>query len=444
MSLVDAFDLLLVLYLGLTLVSLARLRAATLVVAANQLPPLRALSHAAEFGQPRSQSFLPASVYSQDNLTIAAALFVVQLVLLAVCVFWPEPRKQVAAQRELPAVPLWLRWVLAAYFVAVTLSSRTIITHHYIDPERLLFGLNLSGFHALLASLALYELVRRVRLRILKPLTAFLLLFGLFFATDYLKGSTGLASGFLVTGALLFVREEPARARRWLFLSAAAVTAVLLALAVRGLRNTLYSQGFEAVSGFTRALGAQEGSVARDAEGLEISGNGVQYAAHVLECISLYEAGISRQWRSIYRPLEYTFKPSFLVEPLGLERPREAAWELGDYYVGGGGTFVLGELYWNGGYPCLLIVLSAIFWFCWRCDTGARSSGLWLLLLCEFAPNVLQGIGYGFAQTSRGALNGALVLGVRWAWLRLTARRGGAAPPAEQKPPPARPRTEPA
>ena len=90
-------------------------------------------------------------------------------------------------------------------------------------------------------------------------------------------------------------------------------------------------------------------------------------------------------------------------------------------------SIVLGELYWNGGYACVVLVLAGLFWFCWRCDTGARQGGLGLLLLCEFSPNLLQGMGYGFAQVARGALNGALVIGARWVWLRVASRRTPAA-----------------
>ena len=145
---------------------------------------------------------------------------------------------------------------------------------------------------------------------------------------------------------------------------------------------------------------------------MEGTGNGVQYAAHVLACISLYEAGISREWRSIYESLANTFRPSFLQEPLGLWRPKEAAWELGEYYVHGGGIFVLGELYWNGGYPCAIIVLTALLWFCWRCDSGPRTGFTWLLILCNFAPSLLQGTGYGFSQITRGAVNGGIALAI--------------------------------
>lgn len=428
MSLVTVFDTLLFVYLVLTLVALWRLRPATLIVAGNQLAVVRALSLATEIGQPRSQAFLPASVYSTDSLEIAALLCALQAVLLGVFVFWPEPAQ--ARPQPLPEVPRWLRWALGFYFVAVIFSSRTILTHGYVDPDRAIFGLNLSGFHALLASVVLYEVVRRVKLGLATPLAGFAFMLGLFLLTDYSKGSTGIATGYVVTAAVLLFREERRPLHRWVLLGASLAAGVLLAVVVRSVRTDLHDSGTEAFTSLAQQLGGQEKSTTRNAEGLEMVGNGTQYAAHLLECIALYESGVSREWRSVYLPLVYTFKPSFLVGPLGLDRPKEAAWELGDYYIHGGGIFVLGELYWNGGYFCVATVLAGLFWFCRRCDLSSRSSALWLLLICEVSPNLLQGIGYGFAQVSRGPLNGLVVL-VAWRALQLFTGRPAAAQVAQ-------------
>ncbi len=423
MNLVAIFDALLVANFLLTLAALARLRPATLIVAGNMLPVIRALSLAAEFGQPRSQAFLPASVYSHDSLALAAIVFAIETALLALFVLWPEPAAP-AVRQPLPEVPRWLRWVLGAYLLLVTFSSRTILTHSYTDPDRMIFGMNLSGAHALLASIVLYEVVRRVKCGLVKPASGFVFVLGLFLATDYLKGATGFATGYIVTASMLLFREEPRRLRRWLLLGASMASGLLLALAVRGVRATLYSQGTGAVSTFSEQLGSQERGASQSGEGLELFANGAQYAAHLLECVALYEAGVSREWRSVYLPLEYTFKPSFLVEPLGLSRPKEAAWELAEYYIHGGGIFVLGELYWNGGFLCVALVFAAILWVCRRCDLGSRSSAVWLLLVCEFAPSLLQGVGYGFAQVSRGLLNGLVVLAAYWL-LELLKRGSG-------------------
>jgi hypothetical protein len=421
MSLVTVFDTLFFVYLLLTLLAFWRLRAATLIVAGNQLSVVRALSLATEIGQPRSQSFLPASVYSTDSLEIAALLCALQAVVLAAFVLWPEPA-QPARQQPLPEVPRWLRWGLGAYFLAVIFSSRTILTHGYVDPDRAVFGLNLSGFHALLASVLLYEVVRRVKVGLTTPFKGFAFMLGLFFFTDYIKGGTGLATGYVVTAAILLFREERKPLRRWVLLGASLAACVLLAAMVRSVRTNLHTTGTEAFAAFASQIGGQEEGTSRNAEGLEMVGNGTQYAAHLLECISLYEAGVSREWRSVYLPVVYTFKPSFLVEPLGLDRPKEAAWELGEYYIHGGGIFVLGELYWNGGYFCVATVLAGLFWYCRRCDTASRTSAAWLMLVCQLSPSLLQGIGYGFAQASRGLLNGLVVL-VAWRALQLVTGR---------------------
>jgi hypothetical protein len=193
-----------------------------------------------------------------------------------------------------------------------------------------------------------------------------------------------------------------------------------LSLVVRGTRATLWEQGTAgSISSLADSLEEKEGRISRTGEGAEVFGNGVQYAAHVLECVELYEAGISRQWRSVYLPLVYTVQPKFIMNLLELEREKEAAWELADYFIHGGGIFVLGELYWNGGYLCVLLVMAGLLFFCWKCDTRWRESFVWLLLLCEFAPNAVQGVGYGFAQVSRGIFNGLIALGVWWVWRRL-------------------------
>ena len=91
MNLVDVFNALLVVYLVLSLVALVRLRPATLIFGGNQILTVRALALATEYGQPHSQAFLPANVYRHDSLQIAAALFTIQAVLLALFVLWPMP-----------------------------------------------------------------------------------------------------------------------------------------------------------------------------------------------------------------------------------------------------------------------------------------------------------------------------------------------------------------
>jgi hypothetical protein len=44
------------------------------------------------------------------------------------------------------------------------------------------------------------------------------------------------------------------------------------------------------------------------------------------------------------------------------------------------------------------------------------------MLVCQLSPSLLQGIGYGFAQASRGLLNGLVVL-VAWRALQFVTGR---------------------
>jgi hypothetical protein len=214
---------------------------------------------------------------------------------------------------------------------------------------------------------------------------------------------------------------EPRPLRRWATLGGSMAALVLFSLTVRSVRATFWQDGAESLSSLQQTLSDDDERIARTGEGVETMGNGVQYAAHVLECVELYESGLSREWRSVYLPVVYTFQPKFIMLMLDLERPKEAAWELADYFIHGGGIFTLGELYWNGGYVCVLLVFAGLLWFCWLCDTRWRTSFVWLLLLCEFAPNTLQGMGYGFAQVSRGIFNGLIALGCYVIWKRLRA-----------------------
>ena len=48
------------------------------------------------------------------------------------------------------------------------------------------------------------ELYRRVRVGRLKAVTAFVLVFILFFLTDYMRGSTGIATGTIATQRCCF------------------------------------------------------------------------------------------------------------------------------------------------------------------------------------------------------------------------------------------------
>lgn len=410
------------------LAALWQVRPALFMLAANQFTVLWALRNIEAYGQPRSQQFLPASVFSPENLQIAGLILLLTSAPVLLASLWPA--RAPARVAPLPPLPHWLLALLGVYLLAVVLSQRTILTNAYTDPERMLFDLNLSGGHAFLTSLVLYEVVRRVLDERLSRLAAFGALFVLFLFTDFLRGATGLAAGFLVFAAVLILGREPRPARRALTLVAALAAVSLLSFGVRELRSTFHTEGASSVGSLFAKAREDQQRVARNAEGVETASNAVQYAAHVLECVSLYEAGISRQWRSVYLPIVYTLQPSFLAEPLGLTRPKEAAWELREYFTHGGGTFVPGELYWNGGYLCVLLVFGALVWICWRFDTRAPASFVWLLAACEFTPNLLMGVGYGFAQVSRGLFNAALALLVWAAARRWTARRAAAWSPA--------------
>lgn len=70
---------------------------------------------------------------------------------------------------------------------------------------------------------------------------------------------------------------------------------------------------------------------------------------------------------------------------------------------------MLGEFYWNGGFLCVVIMATALSFFCYVADRKYRASPFWLMMVSQFAPSFLMGYGYGFAQVARGAINGLLV-----------------------------------
>ena len=70
-----SFDLLFWVSLAIAALCLVRVRPATFIFAGNQLGVLRALANIERFGQPRSQAFLPQSVFSLENLAIARRPF---------------------------------------------------------------------------------------------------------------------------------------------------------------------------------------------------------------------------------------------------------------------------------------------------------------------------------------------------------------------------------
>jgi hypothetical protein len=234
------------------------------------------------------------------------------------------------------------------------------------------------------------------------------------FLTDYLKGLTGLATGYLLLAGCLFLRQEGGLARYSVKILTLLAAAALSAVVMRGVRVHLHEQGLGAVSSYVTSLTSVEGHTATAGEGIERTANGTQYACHMLECIDLYERGISRSWASIYRPIEYTFKPAPLLSALGLSRSPEAAWELMDHFIHGGGIFVLGELYWNGGYLCVFVMMLFFVGLAKLCDERCMTSPAWALVAICYGGTLLMGFGYGVAQIMRGLINSVGLLAAFW------------------------------
>ena len=405
----------------LAALALANLRPAGFSFAVNHLVVLRALENIRDFGEPGNQSYIPASVFSPGNVHTAILIFTLSTAwLLFFALLDASPRRQ--KQPEYPPVPRWLLVIILVFFVLATFTSQTILDHAYDNSGKTMFDVNLGGVNTLLNSLFLYEIFRRATLRQLKPLTGFALLVFQLFLTDYSKGSTGLATGYAFCGAILLLGLEVNQSRRLRLILGSILAITATAFLVRSVRASLHDEGQLAISHFLAASSEAEASRNQTGQGLELQGNGTQYAAHLLECITLFDSGFSRDWRSIYNPIIYTFEPSFLLGPLGITRPKEAAWELAEYFIHGGGIYILGELYWNGGYLCVLLVLGALALFAFYCDTRYHRSAFWLMICCQFAPTVLMGMGYGFAQLARGAINGLLVVLAYVVLRRLRAR----------------------
>lgn len=407
------FDLLLIVNVAILGVALVRSRPGALIIAANLATALRSLSNIVNFGQPSSESFIPFSVFSPRNVDIAGVLFLIATAWLGVSVLVGSSN----AGRTTPTFPPLPRWLLVALgliCVAETLSSGSLATEAYQNTSGTILGFSLGGANPLIWSLILYEIARRTLIKAWRPSTGFLVLSTILFLVSFSKGSTGLATGYEVAAIVLLWRNVDSLRMRLLAsvtLIAATVFGVYL---LRGIRTTFFERGTGAVSEVLEAGSEIEASRQTTGEGIERSGNGTQYASHTLECINLYEAGNSREWRSVYYPIIYTFEPAPLLDVLKVTRPQEAAWELADYYNHGGGIYILGELYWNGGYLCVFVVFGLLVLLTFYCDTRFHSSAFWLMMCCQFVPSFLMGAGYGFAQVSRGAFNDLLVMLAYW------------------------------
>lgn len=406
----QSFNVLFLLAAVATLIALARLRIGLFFIAINQAIALRALDGIVVYGQPRSQWFLPQALFSQSQLELTSGIFWISVPLTLLFVLLPGGAHDDGTAQQWPPLPKWVLWLAGIYFAVLVVSVRTIFTGAYASEGQLVFHAPSGGVQAMMTSAVIYELYRRVRVGAVSAPRAFLYLSGLLFLTDFSKGTTGFATSFLLCGTALFFSTRSGIRRRLLPLVAAVALVATTAMIVRTVRQSLHESGTSAVTAAARTIESSETRRAETGEGLEDRMNGAQIAAHTLECVWLYENGRGREWRSIYNPLIYTFQPAFLVKWLGLQRPKEAAWELGDYFIHGGGVFSFGEMYWNGGYLCVFLVSLALLALTWFIDTH-RSRSIWALLFaCMFTPSLLQGMQYGLSYPARGLSNAVLAV----------------------------------
>lgn len=410
--------------------ALLRRRPNILIVSANHLIVIRAFQNLEANGPPPSYHFLSRALFAPEMLERASVVMGVAtaMLLVAAVVPWRTPLRT----EPLTPIPRPVLYVIGAYFLFMFFSTRTVFQTAYASADQTVYGANAGGgIYVLMWAVVIFELRRRVDALELRATTAMGVVGLLVFLLDFIKGSTGLATGILLTaGMLMFLPglmgESSARGvkpslretlRSAGTLSALFVGTALFVAFVRVLRAFISTHGFVRAVEMTFETLFLLGSDSRG-EGIEAAGNGTQGAAHVLMCTFLYDTGNDRDWRSVWGPIEYTFKPSILLAPLGLERSREAAWELGDYFIHGGGINVFGELYWNGGLLCLIVVGGGLLWFLLTVDVKSTSSWFWFALACAIGPGLLQGYGYGFAQVFRGVANGALFLVPLLAYLR--------------------------
>jgi len=416
----------------IALIALYQLRVCTLLLAGNNMLVSLSLGTIQRYGPPSSQTYLPVYVFSDENL--AKASFIMAISLASLVVFTVvSARRHVRIGPDAPGVPKPVLIALATYLVLLAASTGTVFTGEYVVGQEARFDMNAGGLHALAYSLVVYELVRRRLLFAISAWKAFFMIFVVFVVTGYAKGGTGFATGYLVVSAVLLLPHSGAsRQLRNMARIAVVIGGLLfLAMMVRSVRATLHEEGTEAIKSFVEGTAKSEAEREERGAGLESTANAPQSATHILECITVYDSGVSREWRSIYDVVEYTFKPSFLLRTFGWKRSVEAAWELRDHFIHGGGINVLGEFYWNGGFLCVLIMATALSFFCFVLDDRWRASPFWLLMLTQFAPSFLMGYGYGFTQVSRGAINGLLVAVVYAAFSRVFIGKSAGAPKSD-------------
>jgi hypothetical protein len=431
-----SFDTQLLLMLVAVVGALMQRRLNILIFSANHIVVLLAFRNLELRGQPPAFSYLPEMLFAPPLLRDASEVLSVPTTMF---VGAGVVRLNVRTRAEpLVKIPTGVLWALATYFVFLLFSTRTLFQTVYASADQTLYGATAGGgIYVLAWAVTTFELRRRVDAGQMPAGRALGLVFGMIVFLDFLKGTTGIAAGIVTTvGFLVFIPGILAEGRASVtpqstghstFRAFVAAALLLISLAgmvmfVRNSRTYIATEGIDgaAVIAFGRltSLSSSESN-----EGLEGAANGTQGAAHVLMCVALYDNHHSREWRSIWGPLEYTVKPAVLLGPLGLTRSREAAWELGDYFIHGGGINTFGEFYWNGGYFCLILMSAVTIGFLLAVDVLARRNWAWFALACCIAPGLVQGYGYGFAQVFRGIANGVIFLVPFVAYLRWVEER---------------------
>lgn len=422
----------------LAVVGLLFARPTQLFIGSNLLLVSYAFVRIVQYGQPGSQGFLPSFVFSEDNIATALAVLAISTAIFAsTTIVVRSPTR--GLREHWPPVPRWLLVLASAAIVYRIVSTRTVFEAAYMD--RAVYGTDLAGLGIFLTCFLLYAGGVRVNRGRSSPAIAVAAIFALTLVTEFSRGSTGAPVGMVLTAGVCYYGISRPRAT-W---QIGFLLLMMLALVpiVRAVRNNYVTQGVSAASRAARELASSgtEESVARTGESGESNYNAAQYASHLLECVTLYERDVSRNWRSILNPFVFTVMPSFLVAPLGLERPLDAPGELLTYFIHGGGIFVPGELYWNGGFLCLIPIWTLLCVASALCDRNYRTSWRWFAFATQYASTLLMGIGYGYAFVFRGAANGLLAVlvldltrkavGLRRATIRpsIASPTGGAAIP---------------
>jgi len=403
---------------GLALLALVRKRPATFIFAASQTMLVRALARFSEQGRPDSLLYAPRWVFSREILGTAAIIVTLSTLLLAVFTALPS-REGRLDPRTLPPLPRWMLWTLAGYFLLVVVSQRWIFSVGYASDEQQILSTPIGGVQTLMSSMLLYEICRRVWVEQWSAARGLLTVAVVFVFTDYLRGATGIATGYIVVTAFLLWQPGATRVRTALRVLALLVAVSGFAMMVRMTRTDVHERGFASVQ--TAADNMLAGG---SGEGLDEAASTPQFAAHVLDCVALYDGGKSREWRSLSDPIIFTFEPAFLTGPLGIERPVSAPWEMGSYFLSLGGISIFGEAYWNGGYLGVVVFIGGLLALCYFCDTRFRSSYVWLVMLLNVGPVLLAGVNYGVSYEFRAVVNGLLQLAIfRFVFARKAAPR---------------------